>query len=496
MRFGKRINFRLNRKRALLAELLQTEDEQAQILPVSLSQQRLWLLAQIEPGTAAYNIWVGLRLRGALNLDPLEKSLHAIVDRHESLRTTFDIRGAEPVQIVARHPNFALAYTDLSSFSATQIESEAYNRAVIETGKPFDLKQGPLFRAVLLRLGPEHHILLCVMHHIISDGWSAGLLVRELIANYGEFSKRPDYRPGPLPLQYGDYAIWQRQLLTGDVLERQLAYWKSKLTGSPPVLNLASDRVRPPVWSPQGWSQAIPLTRSVLEQLKTISRNHDATVFMVALAAFNLLLYRYTDQADIVIGVPVAGRNHIETEPLIGCFVNTVALRTDLSGNPRFGTLLAQVRNNTLEAFANADVPFERVVQELRPVRNPSYNPIFQVAFGTTRAAVRSHSFAGLAASPYIVNATTSTFDISASLIEGMDDQWWIQLEYNTNLFDHDKIASMLSQYSNLLLAAATDPDKRISDINLCTYPEAKSESARELDFDVHEERASTPPEF
>jgi Condensation domain len=479
MQFINRIKFRVERQRALVAELLKAESRQAQILPVSVAQQRLWFLAQLEPATAAYNIWVGLRLHGILNRAVLERSLQAIIDRHESLRTTFEIRNAEPVQVIAPKAGLHLAFTDLSSFPATQSETEAYGRAAMEAGKSFDLKEGPLFRAALFRLAPEHHILICVMHHIVSDGWSAGVLVQELVHNYEEFSKRRDYRPEPLTIQYGDYASWQRQFLTAELLDRQLGYWKSKLAGSPPVLNLVSDRVRPAEWSSEGCSQTILLPGPVLEQLKVISQKHDATLFMLLLAAFKVLLYRYTHEPDILIGVPFAGRNQVETEPLIGCFVNTLVLRTDLSGNPRFTTLLGQVRSTCLEGFANADVPFEKVVQELKPVRSLSYNPVFQFFFATMKAAVRSHKFADLTANPYIVNATNSRFDLSVSVIEGIDDQWWIQLEYNTNLFDHERITLMLDDYKQLLLSIAEYPDKRISDLELNKDPELESNVQR-----------------
>ena len=487
MPFWKRIRNPWARKRVLVAELLEPKPGQEQALPVSIAQQRLWFLAQLKPSTAAYNIWFGLRLKGDLKRDVLQRSLQAIADRHESLHTTFDVRESEPVQIVGPDTTFQLDFTDLSKSDPLQIEGEAYSLAVAETRKPFDLKKGPLFRAMLIRLGPTDHVFMCVMHHIISDGWSTGVVVQELIRNYTQFSKRADFHPDPLTIQYGDYAAWQREVLTSDVLQRQLAYWKSKLAGLPPLLNLLpSDRVRPPTWSPEGHSQTVPLPRPVFENLRSISQTLDASLFMLMLAVFKVLLSRYSRQTDIVVGVPVAGREQIETEPLIGCFVNTLALRTDLSGDPRFTTLLAQVRHSTLEAFANADIPFEQVVQELKPVRSLSYNPIFQVFFATVKAAVQSHSFAELTATPYIVNATTSTFDLSMSLIEGIDDQWWIHLEYNTSLFDHDRIALLLSHYQRLLNGVAENPNKRISEFELYTDPELHDQSGRELDSNVH----------
>jgi Condensation domain len=490
----KRIRNSWDRKRALAAELLEAKSRHEQVLPVSIAQQRLWFLAQLEPNTAAYNIWVGLRLHGDLKREVLDHSLTAIVNRHEPLRTTFDVRESEPVQIVAPSATFQLAFTDLSKFAPIQIEPDAYKLALAETRKPFNLKHGPLFRALLIRLGPADHVLICVMHHIISDGWSTSVLVQELIRNYAEFSKSADFHPEPLTVQYGDYAAWQRQVLTPDVLQRQLAYWKSKLAGLPPLLNLPSDRVRPLKWSQDGHTQTVALARPVLDRLKSVAQSQDASFFMLMLAVFKVLLFRYSGQTDLVVGVPVAGRDQIETEPLIGCFVNTLALRTDLSGDPRFSTLLAQVRHSTLEAFANADVPFEQVVQELKPVRSPSYSPIFQVFFATTKAAVQFHSFAGLTATPYIVNATTSTFDLSMSLIEGVDDQWWISVEYNTSLFDYGRIALLMSHYQRLLSGVADNPNKRISEFDLNTGPESHDQLVHGLDSYVRTTLAEDSP--
>lgn len=495
MPFWTRIRNPRDRKRDLVAELLAAKPGQEEVLPVSIAQQRLWFLAQLEPNTAAYNIWFGLRLRGDLNRDVLEHSLQAIVDRHEPLRTTFDVRESEPVQIVAASASFQLAFTDLSKFVPIQIEPEGYKLAVAETRKPFDLKRGPLFRAVLIRLGSSDHVLICVMHHIISDGWSTGVLVQELIRNYSEFSKRADFHPDPLTVQYGDYAAWQRQVLTPEVLQRQLTYWKSKLSGLPPVLNLPSDRERPLTWSPEGHSQTVALAPPVFDKLKGVAQSHDASFFMLMLAVFKLLLFRYSRQTDIVVGVPIARRDQIETESLIGCFVNTLALRTDLSGDPRFSTMLAQVRHSTLEAFANADVPFEQVVQELKPVRNPGYNPIFQVFFATTKAAVQFHTFAELTATPYVVNATSSAFDLSMSLIEGSDHQWWITVEYNTSLFEHERIALMISHYQRLLRDVAENPNKRISEFDLHTDSQSHDEPVHGLDSNLRNTLAQRSPE-
>ncbi|MDQ2948878.1 MAG: condensation domain-containing protein, partial [Acidobacteriota bacterium] len=310
-------------------------------------------------------------------------------------------------------------------------------------------------RAALLKLRPDDHILICTMHHIISDAWSAGVFVRELAGNYEAFSRRIDYRPEPLQFQYGDSTIWQREYSHSDIFQRQLEYWKKKLVGSPPVLKLPYDHPRPPGRTSEGWSQTIRLDPALAGRLKVIAQDNGATFFILMLTAFNVLLYRYTAEPDILIGVPVAGRNHVETESLIGLFVNTLVLRTDLSGNPRFSTLLAQVRDTMLEALANQAVPLEKIVQELQPVRSLSYNPVFQVMFATFKGAVRSRSFGDLKASPYVINTATSRLDLSAALIEGTDGHWWIQLEYSTALFDHDRILRLLGHYEQLLCSIA-----------------------------------------
>jgi hypothetical protein len=418
----------------------------------------MWFLAQLEPDTAAYNISVGLRLKGLLRPEVLERSLRAIVDRHESMRTVFELRSTQLVQLISAQADFQLNVTDLNSYCESQIETEAYSRAAAEVARIFDLTRGPLFRIAVFKLQPDDHILICVMHHIISDGWSTEVFVRELACNYAAFSRDMDYRPEPLQVQYGDYTVWQQEWSQSESFQRQLNYWKQKLAGSPPLLELPCDRARPPARISKGWTQTLALDPTLVEHLKALAQNGNATFFMLMVAAFKVLLYRYSGQTDILVGIPVAGRTQIETEPLIGLFVNTVVLRTDLSGNPRFSTLLAQVRDVMLEALANQDVPFERIVQELQPVRSLSYNPLFQVMFATFQEPVRTQSFGDLVATPYVVNTATSRFDLSAALIEGADGRWWIKLEYDTALFDDDRITRMLGHYELLLRHIADTP--------------------------------------
>jgi hypothetical protein len=444
----------VDQERAQRAELLNSSTH-GEVLPASIAQQGLWLLTQLEADTAAYNISVGLRLSGPLRSEVLERSLQSIINRHESLRTTFELRNTELLQLIWPAPHFQLHVVDLSGCSESQIEAEAHMRVATEVEGVFDLTRGPLLRVAVFKLRPDDHILICVMHHIISDGWSTEVFIQELACNYAAFSRDMSYQPEPLPIQYGDYCIWQQEFSQSKTFQRQMNYWRQKLAGSPALLELPSDYARPAERVSRGRTQTIVLDPTLVKALNVIAQDNEATFFMLMLTAFAVLVYRYSGQTDILIGVPAAGRNQIETEFLIGLFVNTVVLRIDLSGNPRFNTLLAQVRNTMLEALGNQDVPFERLVEELNPVRSLGYNPIFQVMFATFRESVRSRSFGDLAAAPYVINTATSRFDLSSALIEGADGGWWLKLEYDIALFDDDRIARMLAHYQELLHSIA-----------------------------------------
>lgn len=421
------------------------------VLPASVAQEGLWTLAQIEPGNDAYHLAVGFRLKGPLRLSTLEQSLRAIIDRHESLRTTFELHETQLRQIVRSTSTVELVYQDLSARSDAEIDTVAYSQARAEFARPFDLSRGPLIRAKLLKVRSEDHILICTMHHIISDRWSTQVFACELAGNYDALLKDAHYRPEPLPFQYSDYTFWQRDFLQTETFQRQIAYWKQKLAGAPPVLDLPSDRPRPAKRVFEGSSQSAPLPLDLVERCRTFAANHGATFFMMMLGVLAVLLYRYTGQTDILIGVPVAGRNHVETESLIGLFANTIVARTDLSGNPRFTAVLAQVRATLLDALENQDVPFEKLIEELRPVRSSSYSPIFQVSCTSFRAPVEATVFGEMTGNPYLVNPATSRFDLSVSVIEGTHGRCWLEMDYNTGLFDHDRMARMLGHYEQLL---------------------------------------------
>src|SRR5581483_7084076 len=339
-------------------------------LPLSFAQQRLWFLDQLEPNNPLYNVPHAVRIHGALDVGLLNKALSTIVSRHEALRTSFQTRNDEPLQVIAPALEVPLQVTDLTSLP----ESER-KLATEEIRSPLNLRTGPLLRASLWKLADDDYVLVINTHHIVSDRWSLGVLSQELATLYEAFRSGKGSPLPDLPIQYADYAVWQRELLSRESLDAQLGYWREKLQGAPGSLDLLPDRPRGPVQTFNGAQHSIVLPKSLLQSLKLISRTENSTLFMTLLAAFNVLLSRYSGQEDIVIGSPIAGRNHAELEKLIGFFVNTLVLRTDLSGNPSFRELLARVRETAMGAYAHQDVPFEKLVEELHPDRDLGRNP-------------------------------------------------------------------------------------------------------------------------
>jgi thioesterase domain-containing protein len=456
-------------QKMLLAELLLQSRRQVQTetYPASLAQQRLWFLEQLGVRTAAYNIHLGFWLRGPLNIDALRSSLHALINRHASLRTDLKLEGRELLQVISQDVGVSLPMSDVSG-SADPYPA-IYSLAKEEVESTFDLAKGPLFRSRLIRATPTDHVLLCTMHHIISDSWSTQIIARELSALYTSYSGGHPFPLSELPISYGDYSEWQRKWFQTPKVQEQLVFWKNELEDAPPLLTLGMQRPRSSEQTFRGASQIVQLDAEVIAGIKALSVRLQATPFMLLLAAFKILLLRASGQADLSVGVPVAGRNRVEIEGLVGFFVNTLVLRDDLSGNPKFSELVAQVRETTLNAFGNSDVPFEKVVEVLQPERNLSYNPIFQVMFAVIKAAVQSHSFGDLEAFPYIVEPNTSIFDLSMTIIEGVDGIWWAQIEHNTDLFASKDITRLLSDYTTLLQASVSDPQKRISDFPATT---------------------------
>jgi amino acid adenylation domain-containing protein len=450
---------------------IKPQSRDSHTFPLSFAQQRLWFLEQLEPGSPFYNQPAAVRLTGALNLAVLEQSFNEIVRRHEILRTTFFMVEGQPVQAIAPTLTLTLPVVDLQELPEVARREEVRRIVAEEARQPFNLAEGPLLRGTLLQLGEAEHTLLFTTHHIICDGWSRGVLIRELAALYEVFSSG---KPSPLPelpIQYADFAVWQRQWLQGEVLEAQLTYWKQQLAGSPPVLELPTDRPRPLVQTFQGATQSLMLPKDLTEALKDLSQQEDATLFMTLLAAFKTLLYRYTGQEDILVGTPIANRNRSEIERLIGFFVNTLVMRTDLGETPSFRELLSRVRKVALEAYARQDLPFEYLVDELQLERDLSHAPLFQVMFVFGNTPMSALELPGLTMSLLETDSGTAKFDLTLSMRE-IEQGLIGDLEYNTDLFDKSTIARMLTHFQTLLEGVVANPDQRLADLPLLTEAE------------------------
>ncbi|HEU4561307.1 MAG TPA: amino acid adenylation domain-containing protein, partial [Longimicrobium sp.] len=463
-------------------------------LPLSFAQERLWFLDRLEPGSTTYNIPAAWRLGGALDVVALERALGEIVRRHQALRTVFAEADGSPVQVIAPFSAFALPVEDLSGLGEADREAAIKRRAGEEEARPFDLSAGPLFRATLLRLGAEEHVLLLSMHHIVSDGWSMGVLFRELSALYEAYREG---RESPLPelwLQYADYAVWQREQLEGEALDRQLAYWKERLASAPELLELPTDHSRPAVQTYRGAAVPVQLSAELLERLQVLGRIEGATLYMTLLGAFQVLLSKYAGSEDVVVGSPIAGRTRAEVEELIGFFVNTLVLRTDLGGDPSFREVLGRVREATLGAYAHQEVPFERLVAELQPERSLSHSPLFQVLFTLQNAEGRGDTFAGLQVGGVGAAMEIARFDLSLTLSTTAQGLIGV-LNYSTDLFERGTIDRMLGHLSRVLEQVATDADVRLSQLELLgdaersLVLEAWNETAAEVPADrrIHE---------
>jgi amino acid adenylation domain-containing protein len=440
-------------------------------LPLSFAQQRLWFMQALEPGSPAYNVSFAERLKGNLDHAALEKTISEIARRHETLRTRFSVTDGQLGQVVSPPQDLVLPVTDLSHLPESERLSQAQSIATEETNQAFDLEHGPLFRACLVRLESEDHLLLFSMHHIISDAWGLGILVRELAMLYAAFTEG---KPSPLPLlpiQYADFAHWQRRHLTGDLLESHLQYWQQRLEGIPPALELPTDRPRPAIQSFRGAGGKLIISPELTAQLKAMARREGVTFFMLLLAAFDVLLYRYTGENDIVVGTPIANRNRVEIEGLIGFFVNMLVLRTDLSGAPTFRELLDRVRTVAFEAYAHQDMPFEKLVEHLHPERNMSRHPLFQVLFQLGNAPMHEASVSGLLFESVHVDKDTTQFDLSLDLIE-TDDGLAVMAEYSTDLFDATTITRLLHNFQTLLESVLAHPEERIARLSMLTEAE------------------------
>ncbi|HWS86513.1 MAG TPA: condensation domain-containing protein [Pyrinomonadaceae bacterium] len=452
--------------------------------PLSFAQERLWFLHRLEPESVVYNIARAIRLRGRVERQVFEQCFNEIVRRHDILRTTFAEHDGEPAQTVAPHTNVSIPVVDLSGLSAPEREAAARAAAAEEAARPFDLVNGPLYRISLLRLGEEEHVALFTLHHIVSDAWSTAVLVKELVALYGAFARGEASPLAPLPIQYADFAGWQRGWLRGAALEELLGYWRRQLAGAPPVLSLPTDgQRRHAPGGPQGARLSRTLPQALAVSVQTLSLKEKATLFTTLLALFNVLMHHYSAQEDIVVGSPIANRNRAEVEGLIGFFVNTLALRTDLSGNPTFRELLGRVREMALGAYAHQDVPFAQVVKAVQSERTLSHTPLFQVVFHMNNVPTAALELPGLTLAPVEGLPVTVPFDLvmhAANTDAGLR----LTLDYKPELFSAATAARMLAHYEGLLARVVSDPDATVGDLRAALALEderARAEREQEL---------------
>jgi acyl carrier protein len=433
-------------------------------LPLSFSQQRLWFLHQIAPESPTFHLAMPVLLRGPLDAGALARSLTEIVRRHETLRTIFPVHEGQPMQRIQAPFTVDLPVTDFAPLPPEERERAIRERIATAAAKPFDLERGPLFRAELLRRSEQEHVGLLCMHHIISDGWSTGVLMRELSALYAAFSSG---RPSPLPelpIQYADFAAWQRQWLSGELLDRQLAYWTERLQGAPPLLALPADRPRPVVKSSRGAVLARALPDDLAGRLEALAHQEGCTLFMVLLGAFDILLGQQAATEDLVVGTDAACRDRLETEGLIGFFVNQLPLRVDLSGDPAFRELLVRVREATLGGYAHQDLPFERLVQVLRPERSAAYTPLFQVKLNLQNLPTTQVELSGLTLAPVSLGRAVVELDLIVNVVRTTGGLL-LSAEYSTDLFDPPRIAHLLEGFESVLAVAASQPEARLSGI-------------------------------
>jgi amino acid adenylation domain-containing protein len=439
---------------------------------LSFAQQRLWFLDQLEPDSAAYNIPVAVRLSGELNVAALERAFNEVVRRHESLRTAFVVEAGEPVQFIADEVRLTLDVISLEEFEEQQREAEVARLAALEASVAFDLRRWPLLRIKLLRVSAAEHVLILVMHHIISDGWSMGVLMRDLCTFYNGFVSSQPIELKDLEVQYADYAVWQRGWLRGEVLEEQLRYWREQLQGATNSLELSTSHQHGDVNDIQGASLQVAYDADLTAELKEMSQHEGVTLFMLLLATLGTLLYRYSGQSDIVIGTGVANRSHREIKDLIGFFVNVLPLRMDLTGNPTFRELLRQVSKTALEAYAHQEVPFDKVVEELQPERTHSHSPLFRVVLVLNNMVLPAVELPGLSLSGMDVHTGTSHFDLTVTLVEterGLRGT----VEYKSALFSTEMIEQLLAHYEQVLRAVIKDPEQRLLEIVLTGAPTA-----------------------
>jgi non-ribosomal peptide synthetase component F len=438
----------------------------------SFAQQGLWLVQQMQASRAGYNLPMGIRLQGALNQEALENSVQEILKRHDVLRTRLITRNEELLQEVLPQVEFRLNTLDLSNLSTAKREEEVSKEVRTEAQRIFDLEQGPLFRATLLRLARQEYVLLITMHHVISDGWSIGVLLSELTALYSAFDRGDPSPLLPLPMQYADFAEQQRQWLTGEALQKQIHYWQKQLSSLPPPLELPTDRPMPIAPSFQGNTCPFLIASDLTARLRSLARENRASMFMVLLAAWQVLLHRYSGQSDILVGTAVANRNRLQLEKLIGFFVNTLVLRVDLSGDPDFSEALRRVREASLGAQEHQDLPFEKLVTAFAPQKS-NQKSFFRVMFSWLNLPVFRMELAGLQWEHLEQAVTVNRFDLMLTIFEGKDELPGL-FEYSTDLFDESTIARFTSHLKTLLANIAVNPKQKISALQYITSEELR----------------------
>lgn len=442
-----------------------------QDLPLSFAQQRLWFLEQLQPDTATYIIPTAVRLTGELNIAVFEQSLNEIIRRHEILRTNFILKDNQPVQVISAEASLTINQLDLQHLDPTKQETEVISLMTQDARTPFNLAEDLLLRVTLLKLNPAECVVLFTLHHIVSDAWSMEILIREIVTLYTAFSQQ---KPSPLPplsIQYADFATWQRQWLQGEVLEQQLSYWQNKLNGTLPILQLPTDFPRARIQTFQGANQTFALSANLTDKIRVLSQAEGVTVFVFLLTVLKILLYRYTGLEDIIIGSPVANRNRKEIEGLMGFFVNTLVLRSHLTGNLSFREILERVKTTTWEAYDHQDLPFEKLVEQLHPERDLSYNPLFQVKFRLENAPQTDFKLPGLTLSSLKQTNPTAKLDLSVDLYEtpsGLVGGF----EYNRDLFKPETISRMVEHFQILLTEIIKNPNKKIGELSILTPTE------------------------
>ncbi|MBD1924290.1 condensation protein [Microcoleus sp. FACHB-831] len=453
------------REEAAITEESNTIPRRSQLnpSPLSFAQQRLWFLAQLSPGNPAYNLPAAVSLKGQLNIAALEQTFQEIIQRHEVLRTNFALVDGEAVQVISDTATFTLPIINLQALADTKQQAEIQRLAVEEAQTPFNLSKELLLRGKLLQLSDSEYVLLFTMHHIISDGWSMGVLIREVAALYPAFCTAKSSHLPELPIQYADFAVWQRQYLQGEELDKQLSYWKQQLGGALPVLELPTD-IRPTVPTFKGAQHLFVIPLSLTEAIKNLCQQEEVTLFMALLAGFQTLLYCYTKQEDIRLGSPIASRSRVELEGLIGFFVNTLVLRTNLSGNPTFRELLVRSRQVCLQAYAHQDVPFEKLVEELQPERKIGQNPLYQAWFVLQNTPTPPLELPGLTMRLLDSKTTTARHDLLLDIWESASG-WHCTFEYKTDLFNRATISRIAQSFQTLLHQVVIQPNSNLSEL-------------------------------